>query len=101
MIKRICGKCGSRKVADIGSYGGSPFFKCETCGQLGMSEKFPKMTLFDRITASPEVLALQLVHIFVCEHDTSIKGWTSNIIFDVFDTYEEAIAATVKKLKEV
>ncbi len=54
MSKRICGKCCSHKVTDAGSYGGSTFFKCETCGQMGMLEKFPEMTVFHQITASPE-----------------------------------------------
>jgi hypothetical protein len=58
-------------------------------------------TVFVRITASPEVLAPALVHIIVCEEDTSLKGWTSNIVMSVFETYEEAIAATVAKLKEI
>lgn len=57
MSKRICGKCRSHKVVDAGSYAGSSFYKCEECEQVGMRDKFPEMTLFDHITASPEVLA--------------------------------------------
>lgn len=101
MSNRICGKCGSRKVADAGSYGGSSFFKCETCGQLGMREKFPEMTLFDRITASPEVLADKLTY-WQYDPEQSRCGWTNNIIVgELYKNYHEAIAATVAKLKEV
>lgn len=65
----------------------------ETCGQLGMSEKFPKMTVFQQITQSPEVLAEKLVF--------WEGGWTSRFIQFTSTNREEAIAATVMKLKEV
>ena len=53
------------------------------------------MTIFHQITASPEVLAEDLVY--------SIgKVWASTLIVDTtFDTLEEAITATVAKLNEV
>ena len=69
--------------------------KTKACNNFAMP------TVFDRITSSPEVLAPELVHIIVCEEDTSLKGWTSNIVQSVFETYEEAYAATVARLKEV
>lgn len=107
MSNRICGKCGSHKVADAGSYAGSRFFKCENCAQLGMREKFPEMTVFHRLTASPEVLAPQFI--FKQWHAFDGKwGWFSLLLMDGdelnspwFESYEEAIAATVEKLKEV
>lgn len=52
--------------------------------------------LFDRITASPEVLAPYLV--FFSARD---NGWCSMLTMGSYDTYKEAIAATVAKLKEV
>ena len=58
------------------------------------------MTLFEQLTQSPETLAEKLVYIIVCEEDTSIRGWTSAFT-DVHETKEQAIAATVAKLKEV
>lgn len=105
MIKRICGKCGSRKVADIGSYGGSSFFRCETCGQFGMSEKFPRMTVFQQITQSPEVLVEEFVEPYTRwgEDGYLETRWRTNfreLSGMLFDTKEEAIAATVAKLKE-
>lgn len=65
--------------------------KCET------TEKKP--TVFDTITASPEVLAKFLVF-----HNRIYKGRTkyhSAVVGGEFDSYEDAIAATVAKLKEV
>jgi uncharacterized protein YuzB (UPF0349 family) len=57
-------------------------------------EEFKEQTLFDRITASPEVLAEKLVYdIEWAWYSTIIpdKGWAMR---------KEAIAATVAKLKE-
>lgn len=63
-------------------------------------EQKTKMTVFQQITESPELLAEKLVYIIVCDEDTSIRGWTSAFT-DVHETKEQAIAATVAKLKEV
>lgn len=57
-------------------------------------------TIFDRITASPEVLAEKLVFITVTAWGETV--YMSTIIRDgMFKTREEAIAATVARLKEV
>lgn len=56
-------------------------------------------TVFERITVSPEVLAPFLVF-----HNRIYKGRTkyhSAVVGGEFDSYEEAIAATVARLKEV
>lgn len=76
--------------------------KCET------AEKKP--TVFNRITASPEVIAESSVY-FEKEHTlvsegadcgvTFTGGWTSPFIEYKYGTKPEAIAATVAKLKEV
>lgn len=55
-----------------------------------------KQTVFDRITQSPEVLAEKLVYYLRYGN-----CYASSIISDVFKSKEEAIAATVAKLKEV
>ena len=59
-------------------------------------------TVFHRITASPEVLAEKLVYSFAC-YDRMGVYWRSTIVKDDVDwsTKEEAIAATLAKLKEV
>lgn len=66
------------------------------------------MTVFDRITQSPEGLAEALVR---CEHwtitsESPEKGieheyWTSIFIDMLYPTKAEAIAATVARLKEM
>lgn len=76
-------------------------------------DKFNAQTVFDRITASPEVLAEKLV--FCAEYKTIrpmyVEGkggivvaeiWKSTIIPEAtFSSESEAIAATVERLKEV
>lgn len=61
-------------------------------------------TIFNRITASPEVLAPHLVVDVITEYLTAkfVTGYRSTIIPGKIWEYEaEAIAATVAKLKEV
>lgn len=69
-------------------------WRCPDCDELVRIDD----TVFHRITASPEVLAKKLVF---WEQNPPESGWTSNIIRDVYRKYEEAIAATIEKLKEV
>ena len=60
---------------------------------------FIPKSVFHRITASPEVLAKFLVF-----HNCIRRGRTkyhSAVVGGEFDSYEEAYAATVAKLKEV
>lgn len=75
--------------------------------------QFGKTTLFDRLIASPEVLAPKLV--YVIKQLFTISGtsrenpggyevktkWFSTIVDGAFDNKAEAIAATVERLKEV
>ena len=93
--------------------------KCSLCGEVlpdfcitmcklyTKSTGRPSPTVFDRITASPEVLAEKLLY---CTENTEIVGglmyrykcYVSTIIPGVyFEKESEAIAATVAKLKEV
>ena len=101
MSNRICGRCKSTNVVELGSYGDTTYYRCENCQDWGEKDNFPYMTIFHRLTASPEVLAEKLVFIIRCEADPSLAGWTSHVVQSVFETREEAIAATVAKLKEV
>lgn len=64
--------------------------------------KNAKQTVFHRITASPEVLAEKLVYLVKEKADSGTYNyWSSTISCDVWLKKSEAIAATVKKLKEV
>ena len=99
-IDRYCKTCGNVTVADAGYYAGSSFYQCETCGRRGMSDIFPQATVFHKLTASPEVLASLLVYtIRICG---GLKFmYSSHIIDDCYHEKEQAIQATVAKLKEV
>lgn len=61
------------------------------------------MTIFDQITASPEVLAEKLVYAITYGCSVgAVKHWYSTLeLGTYFSKKEEAIAATVAKLKEV
>ena len=61
-----------------------------------------KPTLFDRITASPEVLAPKFIYeATTCDGDGHIlSGYRSTITAGFWLAKSEAIAATVAKLKE-
>lgn len=62
--------------------------------------KIAKQTVFDRITASPEVLAEKLVYSVMLDY--CYEEWYSTLFPDKdFGTKSEAIAATVARLKEV
>lgn len=59
-----------------------------------------RQLLFDRMMASPEVLAPNLVYFVSTSWGEAY--WTSTITEEKeFESYEKAIAATVAKLKEV
>ena len=82
------------------------WYKCPECQTEFPERAFPKeITLFDRITASPEVLAPKFVyHVtsFLDGLDKPKKIWYSTLINNqYFNTELEAKRATVEKLKEV
>lgn len=93
------------------------YFKCDSaCKNDWACEDFEPQgkTLFDRITASPEVLAEKLVYptygiisrTWDFEKDdwgTAEPSWSSAVIPSdrCYSTKEDAIAATVARLKEV
>lgn len=77
------------------------FFKCQKCGRKTKDTEwhvYKEPTVFETITASPEVLAEKLVFVIRCEADPSLAGWTSHVVQSVFETREKAIAATVAEL---
>lgn len=100
MSKRICQKCKSTNVVEVGTYGGTTYYRCETCHHLGEKDEFTEMTVFDRITASREVLAWEFVDAMynrmLCEY-----RYYSMLTGDWYETGEEAHAATVERLNEV
>lgn len=93
MIKE-CPFCGSIRIVETLKGDKGICLNCESF----LNDK-SKPTVFDRITASPEVLAEKLVYrkYYILRGET----WTSNVLTSEFETKTEAIAATVAKLKEV
>ena len=98
---RVCDRCKSSFIIPSSSL--SNHYKCQNCNRVGRANDFPEMTIFDRITASPDVLAESVVHTY----EMAIGGsmfrvyWTSPFVDNLYLDKSEAIAATVEKLKEV
>ena len=89
-MSKKCADCGCEVNRNViqGMY------YCPRCDDDKSERDVLPLILFDRLTASPEVLAEKLVY---CH----IAGWTSYLMsYHTLDR-EEAIAATVAKLKEV
>lgn len=80
-MSKKCPKCGS------GYFEVREDDTCLSCG-------WHRVTVFNRITASPEVLAEKLVYCGVYYKSTIIPG-------ESWEYKQEAIAATVARLKEV
>ena len=87
---------------------GGQFLSCGGCGSdfvrpvCDENDTIPKTTVFQQITASPEVLAEKLVYCEEPEHFCESADWRSVILGNVsFATESEAYTATVAKLKEV
>ena len=80
-------------------------YQCPKCGnqEILRDADVPlpihTQTVFDRITASPDVLAEKFVYHGVTSWDDDF--YASTICDETFETRAEAIAATVAKLKEV
>lgn len=92
MSKRTCKDCRNR-FSDEGTcpvrFGVSDTDDATNC------DTFEPITVFDRITSSPEVLAEKLVF------SLTPGVFTSHIIDTVHLHAKDAFAATVEKLKEV
>lgn len=82
----ICHNCGDRSI---------PFPKAR--------KRYLRLTVFDRITASPEVLAEKLVYRTGTSNSVGLKMfcYKSTIVSGFWVEKTEAIAATVARLKEV
>ena len=100
-----CPKCGNPNTHVERRPDG--FCYCPDCQhRWKIGESQPKPTVFDTITASPELLAKEFVEPYTrWGEDGHLETlWRSNfreLSGILFDTKEEAIAATVAKLKEV
>lgn len=111
MKDKTCKDCRHFVLND---YIGCCTLRCDvTCDDDSACTHFAELTVFDKITESPEVLVEKLVY---CLDSSSFRvidsagrllayeneGWASTILPGSFWTeYEEAFSATLEKLKEV
>lgn len=97
MRNNNCPECGSSNIQTERRLDG--FHHCIDCRHTWkIGESQPKPTVFDRITASPEVLAEKLVYYLPG------VGWYFSTLFDgdtCWKTKAEAFSATVARLKEL
>lgn len=100
-MSKKCPKCGNKEII-IDKH---EFAYCTDCEMYDLMELFPEQSVFDQITASPEVLAPQfLYHVtsFLDGLDKPKKIWYSTLIQGrAFASETEAKRATVARLKEV
>lgn len=91
-MSKKCVWCGG--IAVYLGFAGVRYY-CPHCEEtLTEDEVINDMTVFERITESPETLAEKLVYCHIC-------GWTSYLLNFHTLNRDEAIAATVAKLKEI
>jgi hypothetical protein len=103
MSNKVCPQCSCTDIAqDWYTHDQGICFVCNICGFVGDAAEFRDQTLFLRITTSPEVLADKLVYKTLCVavNRVTYSCWKSTITEEAYRTKEEAIAATVAKLKE-
>ena len=99
MSKLVCKNCKSISVEYEDYCGGTSYYRCKTCGQRGDKDSFTQQTVFDRITASPEVLAVEFVGMMY-DRVSGEDRYYSMLTGEFYSNYAEAIAATVARLKE-
>lgn len=95
-MSKKCPSCGNKEII-IDNY---DFAYCITCEMYDMVEKFPEQTIFDRITKSVDTLAEEFVGMMY-DRVSGEYRYYSMLTGEFYNSYEEAIAATVIKLKEV
>ena len=102
MRNLVCKDCKSTDVTKYtpGIFGDSRH-RCNSCGKISFTEDFVEPTIFDRITASPEVLAPYLVSNDERGFHSAITNEGDNEYTWAYDTEAEEIVATVEKLREV
>lgn len=110
-----CPNCGSGDVyvKVLYPYHSVNLACCRACGHLGEEPEFTITTVFEQITASLEILAEKLVYptygmisrTWDFEKDdwgTAEPSWSSTVLPPdrYFSTKEQAVTATIEKLKE-
>ena len=101
MSNLICKDC---KGTDVTEYPpgifGDPRHRCNSCGKISNTSDFVELTVFDRIAASPEVLAEEFVGMMYDRVSGEYKYY-SMFTGEFYNSYEDAISETLEKLNEV
>ena len=101
-MSKICPLCGGVAVKIGKNLLSEDVYECTLCHEPGHHSRFKEdATIFNRITASLEVLAEEFVGLIFDHRFTSKYRYFSKLTREFYDTKPEAIAATVAKLKEV
>ena len=101
-MSKKCPKCDSSDVyvEVLYPYHSMNLACCRACGHLGEEPEFIVTTVFETITASPEVLAPRFIYT-VCTSDGEQRWCSALLEVGSWFSEAEAIAATVEWLKEV
>lgn len=101
-MSKKCPECGSNNV-HLATTVPHALCVCFDCRHQWKNKYKPrKKTVFQKITSSPEVLAEKLVYLVIDSYNGAANyHWRSTIIDKAWKTKQEAIAATVARLREV
>lgn len=101
-MSKKCPKCGNIDCTiPKMEHHGEQWLSCLICGQTSRESRFNHVTIFDRITASPEALAPEFVGLIFDHRFTSKYRYYSTLTREFYNSREEALAATEARLKEV
>jgi ribosomal protein S27E len=100
-MSKKCPRCGNTDctIPEV-EHHGEQWLHCLICGRTSKESRFNDVTVFDRITASPEVLAEEFVEMRYDRVAVDYRHY-SMLTGEIYNSREEAFAATVEKLKEV
>ena len=97
-MSKKCPDCGSLNVEEV--FDNEAY--CKDCFLHCAADDLEDASVFERITASPDVLVEKLVYLVRDSYNGAINFyWRSTIIDKAWKTKSEAIAATLERLKEL
>ena len=92
-----CPYCGSFRNVCMSQV--SFEYLCLACEKLFFKSEQQKQTVFDRITVSPEVLAVEFVGMMY-DRLSGEDRYYSMLTDEFYNNYDEAVAVTATRLKE-
>lgn len=101
-MSKQCPECGGTNTSkDWYVHDQGICYVCADCGYVGEPEEFKEQTIFDKITASEEALAPCFIEKQLDKWDDDDYPYYSFLTKEWYATEEEAITATVARLKEI